>query len=173
MNPKGKYAAIAATGILWIYLASHAFAAEATQRTFATPKQAADAAADAIRNNDDAALKQILGPGSDTIIQSGDAVEDQQERHSFLDAYAESVKLVHQDSRHVIVAVGDDEWPMPIPIVKRGSRWAFDTAEGKQELLARRIGRNEIFTIESCLAYVDAQREYASEDRGDGVLDYA
>lgn len=83
------------------------------------------------------------------------------------------MKLVQQDSSHVIIAVGDDEWPMPIPIVKHGSRWTFDTAEGKQELLARRIGRNELFTIESCLAYVDAQREYASEDRGDGVLDYA
>jgi hypothetical protein len=172
MNSKGKTAAILATGVLWLFLADRAFTAEA-QRSFATPQQAADAAVDAIRHNDNTALAAILGPGSETIVSSGDPAADRQERHAFLDAYAESVKLVRQDSRHVIVAVGEDEWPMPIPIVKHGSRWVFDTAAGKQELLARRIGRNELFTIESCLAYVDAQREYASEDRGDGVLDYA
>ena len=173
MKTKGKTAAIIATGVLWLFLADHAFAADAAQRSFATPQQAADAAVDAIRHNDNSALAAILGPGSDTIINSGDPAADQQERHAFLDAYADSVKLIHQDSSHVILAVGDDEWPLPIPIVKHGSRWTFDTAEGKQELLARRIGRNELFTIESCLAYVDAQREYASEDRGDGTLDYA
>lgn len=173
MNTKGKTAALAATAVLWLFLADRAFAADSVQRSFATPQQAADAAADAIRHNDNAALAAILGPGGDTIIQSGDPTADQEERHAFLDAYAESSELVHQNATHVTLTVGEDEWPMPIPIVKKGSRWVFDTAAGKQELLARRIGRNELFTIESCLAFVDAQREYASENRGDGVLDYA
>jgi Protein of unknown function (DUF2950) len=74
----------------------------------------------------------------------------------------------------VTVRVGADDWPLPIPLVKQGERWRFDARQGREEIIARRIGRNEIYTTQTCLAYVDAQREYYAEDRnGDGILEYA
>ena len=127
----------------------------------------------ASRTNDVAALDKILGPDGRDILHSGDAQADKNALGRFVAAYDASHRLVAANPIKTTLAVGADEWPLPIPLVKRAEGWRFDTAAGREELLARRIGRNELITIEACKAFVDAQREYASSDRGDGILDYA
>ena len=127
----------------------------------------------ASRTNDIAALDKILGPDGRDILHSGDAQADKNALGRFVAAYDASHRLVAANPIKTTLAVGADEWPLPIPLVKRAEGWRFDTAAGREELLARRIGRNELITIEACKAFVDAQREYASSDRGDGILDYA
>ena len=96
-------------------------------------------------------------------------------RERFLQAYQEKTEIVKVSGKKAILEIGNDAWPFPIPIVKEPEDgWFFDVRQGKEELLNRRIGRNELSAIQVCLAYVDAQREYASKDRnGDGVLEYA
>ncbi|MCJ7783262.1 MAG: DUF2950 domain-containing protein, partial [Desulfobacterales bacterium] len=107
-------------------------------------------------------------------IDSGDEVADKNAREQFVKAYQEKVDFVKEKEDRVSIIVGKDHWPLPIPIVKRGEGWVFDTKAGRDEVLNRRIGRNEIKTIEVCLAYVEAQREYATTDRGrDGIIQYA
>jgi hypothetical protein len=115
----------------------------------------------------------ILGPDGDTIITSGDPVSDKQRAQDFLAAYDAHSKIETPEATRAVLEVGADEWPLPIPLVKGKSGWHFDAAAGKDELLARRIGRNELYTIQACLAYVDAQREYSKMNHGDGLLDYA
>ena len=127
----------------------------------------------ASRTNDIAALDKILGPDGRDILHSGDVQADKNALGRFVAAYDASHRLVAANPIKTTLAVGADEWPLPIPLVKRAEGWRFDTAAGREELLARRIGRNELITIEACKAFVDAQREYASSDRGDGILDYA
>jgi len=92
---------------------------------------------------------------------------------AFLAAYDAHWDITHKGASVAVLDVGKDDWPLPIPLVKNAAGWHFDTAAGKREILARRIGRNEMAAIQAALAYVDAQRDYASKDRGDGVLDYA
>jgi len=95
-------------------------------------------------------------------------------RQRFVKSYEEMNKLVKENDKKIVLHVGNGDWPLPIPIVKKGEGWRFDTKEGKEEMLNRRIGRNELNAIQVCLAYVDAQREYAMKDRdGDGLLEYA
>ena len=143
------------------------------QRTFASPEEAVEALVTALRSNDVNALEAIFGPGSRTLFISGDPVEDQSGRERFLKFYDEKNRL-EETADKVFLSVGDDDWPLPIPIVKRDALWRFDAKEGMDEILARRIGRNELSVIQVCLAYVDAQREYAIEDRDtDGLLEYA
>ncbi len=142
-------------------------------QVFATPQQGFDALVAAVRANDTKTLLAILGPEGDTIVASGDPAADQEAGKAFLAAYDQRSKIDQQGPDRAVLDVGADDWPMPIPLVKGKSGWRFDAAAGKQELLARRIGRNELYTIQACLAYVDAQREYAEQDRGDKVLDYA
>jgi hypothetical protein len=144
-----------------------------SQQVFTTPQQGFDALVAAIRANDIKTLKTILGPEGDAIVQSGDPAADQQGEQAFIAEYDAHSTIEQPDPNRATLSVGADNWPMPIPLVKGKSGWQFDAAAGKQELLARRIGRNELYTIQACLAYVDAQREYAQKDRGDKVLDYA
>jgi len=127
----------------------------------------------ASRANDEAALDKILGPEGRDILHSGDAQADKNALGRFVAAYDAGHKLASAGPTKATLTVGSDEWPLPVPLVKDADGWRFDTAAGKEELLARRIGRNELITIEACKAFVDAQREYASSDRGDGILDYA
>ena len=142
-------------------------------KRFASAEEAAQAFVAALRAGDTKAVIGVLGSESRTLISSGDAVSDRQLREKFLQAYDTANRLVPSGDRTVL-EVGSDNWPFPIPIVKNGERWRFDTRQGRDEILARRIGRNELFTITTCLAYVDAQREYYAEDRnGDGILQYA
>jgi hypothetical protein len=144
------------------------------QRAFSSPEEAVKALVDAVKANNDFMLLEVFGSGSEELIQSGDPVVDDAVRARFLDLFGEGHKLVRETDAKVVLHVGKGEWPVPIPIVKDGGSWRFDTAAGKEEILNRRIGRNELSVIQVCLAYVDAQREYATRDRERaGVLEYA
>jgi hypothetical protein len=144
------------------------------QKTFRSPEEAVKSLFDAVKGNDTKELMAIFGPSGKELISSGDEVADVTGRERFVHAYEQMNKLVKESDAKVILHVGDGDWPLPIPIVKRGESWFFDTKEGKEEILNRRIGRNELDTIQTCLAYVDAQREYARKDRNSNkVLEYA
>jgi len=149
-------------------------AAKPKQMTFGTPEAAVEALVKALRDNDEKTLLTLFGPGSETVISSGDKVDDRERREKFVRFYGEKNRLEIAGDKKVILHLGNNDWPFPIPIVKAGDSWRFDTKQGKEEILNRRIGENELGTIQTCLAIVDAQREYASIDRdGDGLLDYA
>jgi len=144
------------------------------QQTFRSPEEAVKSMVEAVKANNVTALSAIFGPEGKELIFSGDAVADKTGRERFVKAYDEKHKLVKETDNKVTLIIGDNEWPFPIPLVKKDETWAFDTMAGKEELLNRRIGRNELNTIQVCLAYVDAQREYALKDRdGNGLNDYA
>lgn len=147
-----------------------ALSADAKQKFFKSPEEAAKALIDAVKTNDDKELLIILGPEGKEVISSGDEVSGKSWRDRFVKAYDEMNKLVSENDKKVILNVGHDEWPYPIPIVKAGQNWFFDTKAGKEEILNRRIGRNELNAIQVCLAYVDAQREYLMEDRDENML---
>jgi len=146
-------------------------AAPPAQKSFASPEDAVTALVQALKAHDRAATLAILG--ADEWISSGDAVADRAARDRFVAAY-ETKHAIALDGDSAKLTVGADDYPFAFPLVKAGDRWRFDAAAGKDELLARRIGQNELYTIDVLQAIVDAQREYASVDRnGDGVLDYA
>jgi hypothetical protein len=115
---------------------------------------------EAAKRNDTKSLLQVLGSEAQSFINTGDPVSDQASRARFVQAYEEAHTLVPSGDRRVILQIGQDAWPFPIPLVKNSTRWRFDAKEGKEEILNRRIGRNELDVIQVCLAYVDAQREY-------------
>ena len=142
-------------------------------KRFASAEEASNALVAALRTGDVKALIGVLGSESRSLVSSGDAVSDRQLREKFLQAYDAGHRLIPYGT-YTVLQVGTDNWPFPIPIVKDGERWRFDVREGREEIIARRIGRNELYTMQTCLAYVDAQREYYSEDRnGAGILEYA
>ena len=144
------------------------------QERFATPEEAARALVVAVRSENSEEVGRILGRGGKEVVSSGDEVADRQTRQRFLTAYDEKNSLVAEPDGSVTLQVGQDDWPMPIPIVNTKDSWRFDTARGKDEILNRRIGRNELSVQQVCLALVDAQREYIATDRnGDGVPEYA
>jgi hypothetical protein len=132
----------------------------AAQTTYATADDAVAALIAALTADDTAALHRIFGPGSDGLISSGDALDDKHRREMFLAAYNEQHKLVPVSDDRILLNVGKSDWPMPIPVVKDGALWRFDTAAGAQEVIDRRIGRNEIAAIRVALFYTDAQKDY-------------
>jgi Protein of unknown function (DUF2950) len=149
------------------------FAVSAQQKTFSSPEDAVKAAIQAARDNSDKEMIAIFGPGAKDIILSGDPVADRERRANFLKAYDEKNSLATQGENKILV-IGNKDWPFPIPLVKKGEGWVFDTEKGRQEILNRRIGESELFTIQTLLAVVDAQREYAMKDRNrNGLLEYA
>src|SRR5512143_908995 len=151
-----------------------ALAAQEKQKTFETPEAAVGALVQALRDHSEKELLALLGPGSAALTSSGDEVKDREQSAKFIRYYDEKNRLEKIGDGKIILHVGNDDWPFPIPIVKTGQNWRFDTKLGKEEILSRRIGRNELSAIQTCLAIVDAQREYATMDReGDGLLKYA
>jgi hypothetical protein len=151
-----------------------ALAAKPKQKTFESPEAAVDSLITALRAHDEKALRSLFGPGSEPIISSGDAGDDRERREKFVRLYDERQRLQRTGEKKVILIVGNNDWPFPIPIVKTGRNWRFDTKAGKEEIIHRRIGENEEGAIQTCLAIVDAQREYATVDRdGDGLLKYS
>ena len=145
----------------------------ADEQTFASPQEAVNALVIAATSHDTNALHSIFGPEGHGLI-SPDVVQATAEYKMFVQHLTEKAQLVTNSDAKVTLEIGTNGWPFPIPLVKRDGRWVFDTAAGKEEILARRIGRDELGAISVCHAYVEAQREYASEDRlGDGVLAYA
>jgi hypothetical protein len=143
----------------------------AAQKTFATADEAAAALADAVRAGDVTAMLAVIGPASKNWLFSGDRVADRADWKKFLDAYDAKHALEPQGDAKMVLAVGNQDWPFPAPIVKKGDRWMFDADAGREEILFRRIGHNELDTIQTLLAIVDAQREYAS--LGNGMAAYA
>ena len=140
----------------------------ATQQVFPTPAAAVSALVAADKADDMKALSAILGPDSDQILSSGDPVADKNGRDEFVRRYNEMHRLAYDEKGRVILYIGAGNWPVPIPLVKKDSGWIFDTAAGKDELLFRRIGRNELFTIKVLEDLADAQAEYASNTHDGG-----
>jgi hypothetical protein len=139
--------------------------AAVAQKTFDTPKAAADALIAAASSDDIAALKALLGPDGNSLVETSDAVQTKNQLEGFA-AQAQKNTAVVLDPKNpdrATLSVGDDDWPMPIPIVRKNGKWLFDSKAGKREVLYRRIGRNELDAIDVCYEYVDAQREYALE----------
>jgi hypothetical protein len=139
-------------------LAADAGAGE--QASFPTPDDALAAFVTALRADNVAELGRILGPGSEKLLNSGDKVADNKAREKFVTAYEQKHSLTKREDGSVIVVVGDADWPLPMPLVQSHGRWHFDSAAGAQEIVDRRIGRNEIAAIRVALAYVDAQHDY-------------
>jgi hypothetical protein len=144
--------------------------AESGKKVFATGEEAVNALVKAFGENNKVELLAIFGPDANELISSGDEVADKQKQQKFLDAYNEQHKLSLEADKLIII-VGKDGWPFPIPLVKQSEQWVFDTAAGKEEILNRRIGRNELDSIQVMLAIVDAEREYAMKiGDGNGLL---
>jgi hypothetical protein len=166
--------ALAAIAMLVLGAAPPPGTAPAAQRTFASPAEAVEALVAAVKAEDRKALASILGPEGRPLIWSGDRNADRQARMHFIQAYDAAHRLDTPTGTRAVLLIGPDAWPLPIPIVKDGDAWRFDSAAGKEEILTRRIGRNELSAVQVCLAYVDAQREYAQTPReADGLLKYA
>ena len=159
---------------LFIASLSYAQTTDISQNSYSSPEEAVNGLIAAVRANDTMAMLAILGPGSKEMISSGDAVADRTGREKFLKAYDEKNILQQGPEDNWVLSVGNDNWPMPIPVVNKASKWLFDTQEGKQEILNRRIGRNELQVMNVLHAYVDAQHEYASKDcSGGGKVEFA
>jgi len=157
-----------------VFLPSFPAAAEIAQKSFSTPDEAVNAFVEAIKKGDTTELSAILGPGSKDLIFSGDEVSDRQRGEAFIKAFEQKHELEGEQHGMITLDVGKDNWPFPIPVVHRGNVWLFDTKAGKEELINRRIGRNELDAIQVCLGYVDIQREYINTDwDGDGIMAYA
>jgi hypothetical protein len=147
--------------------------AQATQTTFASPEDAVAALVKAVRANDRKATLAVLGQDAASFVPSGDRVADRATAKQFLDSF-DARNTIARDGDRATLTIGTDGYPFAFPIVKTGDRWRFDTAAGREEMLARRIGENELSAIEVLRAIADAQVEYASEDRnGNGSLEYA
>jgi hypothetical protein len=146
--------------------------APVAQRDFATAEEAANAFVTALRNNSENDLRAILGPNADGVLDSGDRYADQEIRRRFVALFDEKHTIDQQSSGHADLDVGPDDWPFPIPMVETNGRWSFDTKEGAQTIVDRRIGRNELSAIRTLLACVDAEHDYfdrAKQASGTGV----
>jgi len=142
------------------------------EQSFKTTDAAVDALVSAARSNDRKALMEILGRGSSDIVSSGDPVADTASYQRFVSAYDAKHQLSMEGDNKAIMIIGQEDYPFPIPIVRENGTWRFDTGAGREEIIYRRIGANELDTIQTSLAYVDAQNDYAEKDRtgaGKGV----
>jgi hypothetical protein len=141
---------------------------------FASPEEGFNALVATLRQPDFKALAKLLGPGHERITDSGDSEADRAAAAHFVTEYDKKHAIQLDGDAKAILSTGASDWPMPIPMVKLAGGWAFDADAGENELLARRIGRNELDAMQVCLAFVDMQREYAELDRnGNGLLEYA
>src|SRR5262249_27514677 len=143
---------------------------------FDTPRAAADALIRAVETDDVSALLKIFGPEGKAIVDSGDAVRDKNDRAKFTEKAREKtdISIDKQNPKRATLVVGNDDWPMPVPIVETKGKWRFDAKQGRREILSRRIGGNELNAISLLRGYVEAQREYASRvHNGSGIHQYA
>ena len=143
------------------------------EEQFSSAEAAVQALTSAAKSKDTNSLHAIFGPMGHELV-SPDIVQATNEREVFMDRLTEKINLVRESDSKSVLQLGADAWPFPIPLVKQNGQWFFDSGAGKEEILNRRIGANELGAIAVCHAYVDAQRDYASVDRnGDEVLEYA
>jgi len=163
---------VALTGALLLFTAGAHAASH--QKTFATPEEAAKELAAAVKSGKVTAMVAVLGAGGKAIVSSGDTAGDRAGYERFSKAYDEANKIEMSGDAKAVLAVGKDAWPFPIPLVKESAGWRFDTSAGKEEILNRRIGRNELSTMQAALAYADAQRDYyVMNPQKDKLLQYA
>jgi hypothetical protein len=142
------------------------------QKTFSSPEKAAKALVSAAERFDIPALKEILGPDGVDLVVTEDPVLDKNQSAAFAKEARKKMRVVRdpENPKLALLSIGPDDWPVPIPIVEEGGRWRFDSKAGQQEVLYRRIGRNELDAIEICHGYVEAQQEYASEKHDGAVV---
>jgi hypothetical protein len=157
---------IVTVSLIVLMFNTYSLSSAMAQKGFPSTEEAVTALVAAVRENNEKELRAILGPGSGELISSGDEVADRRGREKFLKAYETMNTLEQGPDNTMVLHIGADSWAMPIPIVKKGTQWVFDTGKGKEEILNRRIGRNELHVIEVLNAYVDAQHEYATRDYG-------
>lgn len=143
------------------------------QQAYPTPEDAAAALAAAVKSGTNLAVLKVLGNAAQDLVASGDEVADAETRRSFASAYDARHSVKTEGNKKATLVLGSDDFPFPIPLVNTKSGWEFDTEAGRIEILYRRIGRNELDAIKTCLAFVDAENEYADKDRGDGAGVYA
>ena len=160
--------------VLFLAIVPSALAEDGQPMAFDTPEAAAKALIDAAAANDDTALKALHGAKSADMVQDGTDPMVQRDRAGFAKAAAEKLTLEKRDDGTVVLVVGANEWPLPIPLVQKDGKWVFDTEAGREEILARRIGKNELEAISILRGLIEAQVAYAGQDRdGDGVREYA
>jgi hypothetical protein len=147
--------------------ASHA------QQSYPSPEDAAAALATAVKSHTSRAILKVLGPGSEDIVESGDDVVDAQTRKAFISTYDAKHSIRTEGNKKATLILGTEDFPFPLPLINNKAGWEFDAKAGRIEVLYRRIGRNELDAIQTCLAFVDAQNEYAAKDHGDGIGVYA
>src|SRR6266404_2472044 len=149
-----------------------AAASQPKQQEFDTPKQAVDSLLTAAATFDVPALKQILGPDSEDLVSAEDPVADKTRALAFAAKAKEknSIEIDKKDPNRAILSVGNDDFPLPIPIVKQKGKWSFDTKVGREEILNRRVGANELNAIELCRGYVESQHEYAADKHDDAKV---
>ncbi len=178
-TPFGLRGRAVAAAIAWAWFAASSARAAgkpAVQRTFDSPQQAAEALVQAAAADDIPALLAILGPEGKPIVSSGDPVRDKNDLAKFAERAHEKMEVSFDisDPRQATLIVGSGDWPMPVPLVEENGKWRFNAKEGRQEILARRIGGNELDAIALLRGYVEAQRDYASEQHdGSGMNQYA
>ncbi len=143
------------------------------QQVFHSPDEAAAALASAVKSGVKQDMLKVFGPDGEDIIASGDQVSDAGYREKFTTAYEAKHAITMEGDKKAVLMLGPKDYPFPVPMVHRKTGWEFDTAAGRQEVLFRRIGHNELDAMQTCLAYVDAQNEYAEKDRGAGPGVYA
>jgi hypothetical protein len=169
----GSLCRAASTGIGAIVALALLTSASASQQAYPSPEEAAASLAAALKTGTRSAILKVLGKDGDDIAVSGDDVADAAMRQRFLSAYEAKHSIKTEGNKKATLIVGADDFPFPVPLVNNRNGWEFDTAAGRIEILYRRIGRNELDAIQTCLAFVDAQNEYAEKDRGEGVGVYA
>jgi hypothetical protein len=153
---------------------AQAVAKAAKQKVFKSPEEAVAAFGEALKSNDSKEMLAIFGSEGKDLIFSGDTVADTERQKIVAQMFDEKHQLITPNDQKAVLELGAKNWPLPIPIVKVNGNWRFDTKEGKEEILNRRIGRNELGAIQVCLAYVDAQRDYAAgKSEGGSLSEYA
>jgi hypothetical protein len=168
--------AVASFSLATVHASRAQTSTQSAQKSFGTPKEAVDALIQAAKTYNVAELKDILGPDGEDLVASDDPVQDKNRATEFAEKAEEKNQIIvdPKNPKRATLSVGNDDWPLPIPIAKTGKTWSFDTKAGKQEVLFRRIGSNELDAIQICRGYVDAQVEYASEKHdGSDVNQYA
>jgi hypothetical protein len=172
-----RYAGMRVLATLFVVGSAVALAAcnrSVPQKDFASVEEAAQALVAASRTDGTQALLEVLGQEAEPTVDSGDPVQDKNAREQFLRAYDAIHTFDASVAGVTTLEVGPDKWPFPFPLVERGGRWRFDTAAGTEEVLNRRVGANEFSAIQSCLAFVDAQREYYERNvQQDPLLQFA
>ena len=163
----GSLTAATAAFLLLSCFSPSAMAQQQGQKTFSSADEASHALVRALKNDDDKMLLEILGPDGKEIISSGDPAEDQANRTNFVSKFHDMHRLVVEPDGTTTLYIGAENWPTPIPLVNKGGKWYFDTGAGKQEILYRRVGQNEMSAIKVCQELVAAQKEYFAKEHSE------